>query len=217
MAWLLVEDDVDIRNVVSVMMQLWGEKPLALADGNAAWKWLDSVADGSFKGELPELALLDIRMPGHTGDQVAARIRQTEPLKHIPIVLMTAFTLTEVEVQNVMQRAGGDRLIKKPLPDMDEFRTTLYQVRDEKRKLRTAAPAPPTPAAPSVTPPSTPAPTPAAVSPTGPTGPTTLATPTAPLTAAVPGASSLPSVSSVPLTSHTAKPSEPSKADVRPS
>jgi two-component response regulator (ARR-A family) len=132
--WLLVEDDPDIRNVVAVMMQLWGEKSLALPDGNAAWNWLDSVVAGTYKGDLPELALMDIRMPGHTGDQIAARIRETAALKQIPIVLMTAFTLTDNEVQAMMARAGVDHLIKKPLPDMDEFKTTLYQVRDEKRK-----------------------------------------------------------------------------------
>ncbi len=134
MTWLLVEDDPDIRNVVAVMMQLWGEKSLALPDGNAAWTWLDSVVAGTYKGDLPELALMDIRMPGHTGDQIAARIRQTVALKDIPIILMTAFTLTEGEMQAMMARAGVDHMIKKPLPDMDVFKTTIYQVRDEKRK-----------------------------------------------------------------------------------
>ncbi len=134
MAWLLVEDDPDIRNVVAVMMQLWGEKALALADGNAAWRWLDGVAAGTYKDDLPELALMDIRMPGHTGDQIAARIRITEALKDIPIILMTAFTLSDGEVQSMMARSGVDHLIKKPLPDMDVFKSTLYKVRDEKRK-----------------------------------------------------------------------------------
>ena len=53
--WLLVEDDSDIRNVVSVMMSVWGEKPLAFPDGNAAWDWLDNVSNGTFTGELPTL------------------------------------------------------------------------------------------------------------------------------------------------------------------
>jgi CheY-like chemotaxis protein len=138
--WLLVEDDPDIRNVVAVMMQFWGEKPLTLSDGNAAWSWLDGVVSGTYKGELPELALMDIRMPGHTGDQIAARIRGTDRLKDIPIILMTAFSLTEAEVQNMVDKSGIDHLVKKPLPDMDDFRTTLYRVRNERRK-RTALPA----------------------------------------------------------------------------
>jgi len=153
--WLLVEDDPDIRTVVAVMMQLWGETALALPDGNAAWKWLDTV-EGGAAHDLPELALMDIRMPGHTGDQIAARIRQTERLKHIPIILMTAFSLTDAEVSTMKEKVGIDHLIKKPLPDMDDFKSTLYRVRDEKRKNLAAAPAvPPTP------PPAPSAPTPA--------------------------------------------------------
>jgi CheY-like chemotaxis protein len=150
--WLLVEDDPDIRNVVAVMMQLWGEKPLALSDGNAAWSWLDGVIAGTYKGDLPDLALMDIRMPGHTGDQIAARIRVTERLKNIPIILMTAFTLSETEVQNMVERAGIDHLVKKPLPDMDDFRTTLYRVRDERRKRSATSVAVPTVSSPSAPP-----------------------------------------------------------------
>jgi len=164
--WLLVEDDPDIRTVVAVMMQLWGETALALPDGNAAWKWLDTV-DGGATHDLPELALMDIRMPGHTGDQIAARIRQTEKIKHIPIILMTAFSLTDAEVSSMKEKAGIDHLIKKPLPDMDDFKSTLYRVRDEKRSNLTAAPAvPATPAAPP-----TPNGQPAAIAPIAPQTP----------------------------------------------
>jgi CheY-like chemotaxis protein len=132
-AWLLVEDDNDIRNVVAVMMSVWGEKPLPFPDGTAAWNWLDSVANGTFKGELPDLALMDIRMPGYTGDKVAARIRQTPVIKDIPIILMTAFSLTDAEIKEMMEQTGIDHLINKPLPDMEIFRSTLYRVRDERR------------------------------------------------------------------------------------
>src|SRR6266568_914194 len=119
--WLLVEDDNDIRNVVAVMMSVWGEKPLAFPDGGAAWAWLDSVTNGTFSGELPDLALMDIRMPGYTGDKVAARIRQTPSLKDIPIILMTAFSLSDAEIKTMMDQTGVDYLINKPLPDMDVF------------------------------------------------------------------------------------------------
>jgi len=136
--WLLVEDDTDIRNVVAVMISVWGEKPLPFPDGGAAWAWLDTVTNGTFNGELPELALMDIRMPGYTGDKLAARIRQTPQIKDIPIILMTAFSLTDAEIKEMMNQAGVDYLINKPLPDMEVFRTTLYRVRDE-RKARLAA------------------------------------------------------------------------------
>jgi len=139
MTWLLVEDDPDIRNFVQMVMTVWGETPLPFPDGRAAWAWLDSVENGSYQGELPELALMDIRMPGHTGDEIAARIRQTEPLKHIPIILMTAFTLSESEVAEMQKRAGFDHLINKPLPELDRLQQLLYSVRDRRRAQNNAA------------------------------------------------------------------------------
>src|SRR5258706_6820751 len=131
--WLLVEDDNDIRNVVAVMMSVWGEKPLPFPDGGAAWQWLDKVAEGTFSGDLPDLALMDIRMPGYSGDKVAARIRTIPAIKDIPIILMTAFSLTDSEIKDMMDQTGIDYLINKPLPDMEIFRSQLYQVRDERR------------------------------------------------------------------------------------
>jgi CheY-like chemotaxis protein len=130
--WLLVEDDLDIRTVVTVMMRVWGVQPLVFPDGNSTWAWLDSVENGSYTGELPELALMDIKMPGPFGDQIAARIRQTQALKHIPIILMTAFTLTGSEVTDLAERSGMDHLIFKPLPDFEDFRRLMYEVRNRK-------------------------------------------------------------------------------------
>lgn len=139
MVWLLVEDDPDIRNFVQMVLTVWGHTPLPFPDGRTAWAWLDSVESGTYQGELPELALMDIRMPGHNGDEIAARIRQTESLKHIPIVLMTAFTLSEAEIAEMQRRTGFDHLINKPLPELDRLQQLLYGIRD-KRKAQTAAP-----------------------------------------------------------------------------
>lgn len=149
--WLLAEDDSDIRTVVAMMMTVWGENPLPFPDGKSAWAWLDSVENGTFGGPLPELALMDIRMPGYTGDQIAARMRSIEQLKDIPIILMTAFSMTEAEIAALRERCGVDHLLEKPLPDLDVFRSLLYKVRDERRELQKQAYAAP------VTTPETPA------------------------------------------------------------
>jgi CheY-like chemotaxis protein len=141
MTWLLVEDDPDIRNFVQMVITVWGETPLPFPDGRTAWAWLDSVESGNYQGDLPELALMDIKMPGYSGDELAARIRQTAPLKHIPIVLMTAFTLSEAEVAEMQRRAGFDHLINKPLPELDHLQKLLYRVRDQRKATHAAPPA----------------------------------------------------------------------------
>ncbi|MCC7205692.1 MAG: response regulator [Anaerolineae bacterium] len=147
--WLLVEDDTDIRIVVATMMAVWGENPLPFPDGKTAWAWLDSVEDGTFSGPLPDLALMDIRMPGYTGDQLAARMRTIERLKDIPIILMTAFSMSDAEIAALRERCGIDHLLEKPLPDLDAFRTLLYKVRDERRESKIRLPAELEPAVPS--------------------------------------------------------------------
>ncbi len=83
--WLVVEDEEDIRNIVKVMFQVWGHVPLEFRDGNEAWNWLDSIEAGTFAGELPEFALMDIRMPGHKGNEIAQRMRSLERLRPLPL------------------------------------------------------------------------------------------------------------------------------------
>lgn len=133
MTWLIVEDEEDIRNIVSIMCNFWGHETIVFPDGNKASEWLDSVSTGTYSGELPELALLDIRMPGPTGDQLAERIRQIDPLKEMAIIMMTAYVLSDSEKARIMSVSGADHLIKKPLPDMDELQVTLNNVLKQKR------------------------------------------------------------------------------------
>ncbi len=123
--WMVVEDEVDIRNIIKVLFEVWGHTTLEFSDGNETYKWLDAVESGNFDGELPDLALMDIRMPGHFGNEISRRMRGMEALKHIPIVLMTAFSLTDTERQSMMKDDGVDHIINKPLPDMIQLKTLL--------------------------------------------------------------------------------------------
>jgi CheY-like chemotaxis protein len=130
--WLVVEDEEDIRNIVKVMFQVWGHMALEFRDGNEAWTWLDSIESGMVKNELPELALMDIRMPGHRGHEIAKRMRSISPLQHIPIILMTAFSLTDSERQEMVQQYGVDHIVHKPLPDFFEFQRLIEKISADK-------------------------------------------------------------------------------------
>ncbi len=131
--WLVVEDEDDIRNIVKVMFKVWGYDPLEFRNGHEAWRWLDAIENGTYNGELPELALLDIRMPGHKGNEIAKRMRSLDALKSTPIVLMTAFSLSDGEYQEMLRECGVDKIIHKPLPDLFELKNTLDTVREKKR------------------------------------------------------------------------------------
>jgi len=126
--WLIAEDEADIRNLVATMCQVWGHTPITFESGQKAWDWLEQVTSGSYSGELPSFALMDIRMPGYRGDEVAQKIRQTPGLENIPIVLMTAFVLTDEERLDMIQNVGVDQVINKPLPDFTQLHGILHQI-----------------------------------------------------------------------------------------
>jgi CheY-like chemotaxis protein len=129
--WMIAEDEADIRNLVAMMAQAWGHQPVTFETGQKAWDFLDKVEAGSYGDPLPEFALMDIRMPGKKGDEIARRIRTIDALKHIPIVLMTAFSLDDTE-RAAMLTDGADRIISKPLPDFMELQNLLNTVIQEK-------------------------------------------------------------------------------------
>jgi CheY-like chemotaxis protein len=130
---MIVEDEADIRTLVSTMATIWGHTPLAFESGGKAWDWLDTVVAGTNTKPLPEFALMDIRMPGKRGDEVAQRLRQIPQLAKIPIVLMTAFVLTDEERRNMLDVSGVDAIINKPLPDFMSLREILHNVIDKKK------------------------------------------------------------------------------------
>jgi CheY-like chemotaxis protein len=66
---------------------------------------------------LPDLILLDIMMPGVSGDQLAEAFQKDPRLHAIPIVFLTAL-VTERQVKQTGGRIGHERFLAKPVkPD----------------------------------------------------------------------------------------------------
>ncbi|NWG17092.1 MAG: response regulator [Chloroflexi bacterium] len=132
--WMVVEDEPDIYEVLLAMFEMWGIEGVAFVDGEEAVSWIEDVNHGRFQGELPELALLDIRLPGSiSGPMVGEKLRESPPLKHIAIVLSTAYRLTPDEEKQVIQQAGADKLMYKPLPRFNELQQVLETVIAQRR------------------------------------------------------------------------------------
>jgi CheY-like chemotaxis protein len=167
--WLIAEDEADIRNLVSMMCTVWGHTPITFETGQKVWDWMDKIEAGETPGPMPGFALMDIRMPGRRGNEIALRMRTLAPLKNIPIVLMTAFALSDEEMKNMRDEYGVDHIINKPLPDFDKLRNMLNDVIEKKaasvpKEVESVPPKPATPEQPtrpsagaSTTPTSTPA------------------------------------------------------------
>ena len=71
---------------------------------------------------------LTLTIGGKKGNEVAHRMRTIPALKNIPLVLMTAFSLSEAEKAEFQTRDGVDAVISKPLPAFDVLQSTLNRI-----------------------------------------------------------------------------------------
>ncbi len=143
---MVVEDEPDIYEVLLAMFEVWGIEGVAFVDGSEAIAWIDDVDAGRVQTGLPELAILDIRLPGVPGQEIGARLRKSPRLGHIAIVLITAYQLKPYEEEDMMTQADADLLLYKPLPEPNDFRRILEEVlaqRPEVASAQESAPANP--------------------------------------------------------------------------
>ena len=142
---MVVEDEPDIYDVLLAMFGIWGIEGVAFVDGEEAVAWIDDVDNKRFVGELPELAILDIRLTGDIeGHQVGERLRNSPVLRDIAIVLITAYKLAPDAEAAIRQQAGADALIYKPLPKFTELKQSLEAVLAKRRAERVdESPSPP--------------------------------------------------------------------------
>jgi len=104
---ILVEDDPNAQLITLDLLRLGG------ANRCYARKNVDSAI--SFAGRLPQidLFLVDINMPGKSGYELLAEVREHESLQKACIVAVSAGTL-EAEIQRARE-LGFDGFISKPL------------------------------------------------------------------------------------------------------
>ena len=124
--WLLLDDDRALLEIVSTLAELWGKDSIQFRNGSEAMTWLKAFQDGHYDGPVPELALLDIRMPGGPqGDEVAREMRRTPGLRPTAIVMMTANFLDIAQESTLLEATGADGFIRKPFPVIEDFKSAL--------------------------------------------------------------------------------------------
>lgn len=106
---LIAEDDSDIRDLIVFKLEQAGHTVLAAENGQAALK----VA----AGRTPDVALLDVMMPGMSGLDVCRALRERPETARIPIIMLTA-RAQESDVQTGL-KAGADDYIVKPFSPRD--------------------------------------------------------------------------------------------------
>ena len=94
---LVVDDDPEIRNVVSATLRNAGLKTAEAVNGQAACDWLS-------RNPPPDLILLDLMMPEMDGFQFLERMREHPDWLKIPVVVLTAKDLTTEERVQLAER-----------------------------------------------------------------------------------------------------------------
>lgn len=87
---LLVDDDASVRTAVAALLTSAGCEVLSADGGSAALRLLE-------QGKAPSVALIDYAMPGMTGTELAARLKESHP--NIAIVLMSGYAETDALTQ----------------------------------------------------------------------------------------------------------------------
>ena len=101
---LVVDDDADIRELVTFKLQQAGYAVEAAADGQLG---LDAAL-----ANTPDLILLDLMMPKLSGIEVCRLLRDNDATADTPVILFTA-KAQEADVQRGFS-AGADDYIVKP-------------------------------------------------------------------------------------------------------
>ncbi|MXG91847.1 response regulator [Nocardioides flavescens] len=106
---VVADDDVDIRDLVEFKLSTLGHDIVSVADGSAA------VA--ACRDHRPDLAVLDVMMPGLTGLEAVRAMRGDSDLRDIPVILLTA-RAQQSDVQTGYD-SGADDYITKPFSPKD--------------------------------------------------------------------------------------------------
>ena len=101
---LVVEDDLDIRELISFNLKNEGHQVFEAKDGEAG---IDKARE-----KLPDLILLDLMLPGIQGLDVCRIIKSDQETKETPIIMVTALGQEEDIVKGL--ETGADDYITKP-------------------------------------------------------------------------------------------------------
>ncbi len=106
---LIADDQPSLRLLISATLEPEHFDVLVASDGDEAWQLLQD--------QHPEVALLDVQMPGRTGLDLTRAIRGSEELAATRVILLTS-KAQQADVEAGLE-SGADRYLVKPFSPMD--------------------------------------------------------------------------------------------------
>ena len=101
---LVADDDADIRDLVAFKLEQSGLEVIAVEDGQAALE--------QARSRQPNLAVLDVSMPGLSGIDVCRMLR-ADPVTAGMLIIMLTARVQEHDVEGGFS-AGADDYVTKP-------------------------------------------------------------------------------------------------------
>ena len=102
---LVIEDQELNRKVVRIVLQSKGYTVIEATDAVEAIASLENV--------IPQLILMDIALPGQSGEELARRIKSNLAWVDIPIIALTAAAMSG-DKERIL-KAGCDDYLSKPI------------------------------------------------------------------------------------------------------
>jgi two-component system, OmpR family, response regulator len=102
---LVIEDDPDIINLLQICLKLEGLETHTASNR-------DEVVSAFRTPPLPDLVLLDVRLPDVDGFDILTRMRQHPAMKTLPIIMLTAEATREAVLKGLV--GGADGYVTKP-------------------------------------------------------------------------------------------------------
>lgn len=121
---LLIEDDNDVSKFLATELEYYFEV-ITASDGLSGLKKAET-----FDGDL---IICDVLMPGMNGFEVTRRLKSNFETSHIPIILLTAMSTTENQLEGT--KSGADAYITKPFsPKL--LLARISQLIEQRERLR---------------------------------------------------------------------------------
>ena len=117
---LIADDNPQILELLEAYLEPLGVTVLTAMDGEKA---LQVTED-----ESPDLVLLDVMMPKHSGFEVCRQLKQTPRHRDRPIVMVTA--LNEVGDIERAKDCGADEFLTKPVNKIELLSCVTRLLRD---------------------------------------------------------------------------------------
>jgi len=105
---LIAEDERDIRDLITFTLKMAGHEVIATSNGEEAVMQAKEL--------LPDLILLDVRMPRMTGIEACVGLKDYDTTRDIPVVFLSAKG-QESEVQSGLNAGAVEYIVKPFSPD----------------------------------------------------------------------------------------------------